>query len=314
MSRADNILSCIDELVINAISKTSIEEIWGEILPQIKQKIVDEFGFIPEVHRVETPERTSSFTGITHEKFNDVLGLVNADIPVYMAGPAGAGKNVIAKQVADGLGLDFYFTNAVTQEFKLTGFIDANGHYQETQFYKAFKNGGLFFLDELDASIPEVLIILNAAIANRYFDFPNGKIEAHPNFRVIAAGNTVGTGADSSYTGRFCLDAASLDRYALIDIDYSSKIEESVTNNNTELMNFAHEFRKICNNSGIQCLFSYRSLGRISQLEKIIKSLPEVLKISLTKGLQKDDLNILYNELNKVLSSNKYVKALSEIA
>ena len=57
------------------------------------------------------------------------------------------------------------------------------------------RNGGLFFLDEMDASIPEVLVLLNAAIANGYFEFPNGKITAHEDFRVVAAGNTVGSGA-----------------------------------------------------------------------------------------------------------------------
>lgn len=63
-----------------------------------------------------------------------------------------------------------------------------------SSMYKAFKYGGLFMLDEMDASIPEVLIILNAAIANRYFDFPApiGYVEAHPNFRVVSAGNTFG--------------------------------------------------------------------------------------------------------------------------
>lgn len=80
------------------------------------------------------------------------------------------------------MGLDFYFTNAVSQEYKLTGFIDANGKYQETQFYKAFTQGGLFFLDEMDASIPEVLVILNAAIANRYFDFSKWKSRSTSRF------------------------------------------------------------------------------------------------------------------------------------
>ena len=91
------------------------------------------------------------------------------------------------KQVAKALGLDFYFTNAVTQEYKITGFTDANGRYQETQFYKAFKNGGLFMLDEMDASIPEVLVILNAAIANGYFDFPApiGFVEAHRTLELL---------------------------------------------------------------------------------------------------------------------------------
>jgi MoxR-like ATPase len=98
-------------------------------------------------------------------------------------------KNVICKQVAEALKLEFYFSNAVTQEFRLTGFVDANGRYQDTQFFHAFTEGGIFFLDEMDASIPEVLVILNAAIANRYFDFPgHGRVQAHENFRVIAAG------------------------------------------------------------------------------------------------------------------------------
>ena len=76
-------------------------------------------------------------------------------------------------------------------------------------------------LDEMDASIPEVLVILNAAIANRYFDFPApiGYVEANPNFRVIAAGNTTGHGADFEYVGRNQLDGASLDRFAVVKID-----------------------------------------------------------------------------------------------
>ena len=41
-----------------------------------------------------------------------------------------------------------------SNEFKLTGFIDAGGTYRDTEFYKAFKNGGLFFLDEIDNSDP----------------------------------------------------------------------------------------------------------------------------------------------------------------
>ena len=131
-----------------------------------------------------------------------------------LTGAAGTGKNVICKQVAQALGLKFYFSNAVTQEYKLTGFTDANGRYQPTQFYKAFTEGGVFMLDEIDASIPEVLVILNSAIANGYFDFPApiGYVDAHPDFRVVAAGNTTGNGADFEYVGRNQLDASSLEQ------------------------------------------------------------------------------------------------------
>ncbi len=304
----------LEEMLIKTIATASVDKIVEEVKPQLNDYIFKTFGLVPQIHEIKTPNGTHEIKGVTHEKFDDVLKLVNLDIPVFLTGAAGTGKNVICKQVAEALGLDFYFTNAVTQEYQLKGFIDANGTFHETQFYKAFTNGGLFFLDEMDGSIPETLIILNAAIANGYFDFPTGKVEAHPNFKVIAAGNTVGTGADIEYTGRFQLDASSLDRFAIIEIDYSPAIEEAVSNGNMELVNFARTFRKITNQVGIRCLFSYRSIERIAKLELIEMELPEILKISLIKGLSKDDVNILVNEFNNHGFNNKYTSALAKIA
>lgn len=302
----------MQKFMMSTIAKASEDEIMNIIVPKINARIKEVYGFLPEKHEIKTPTETRKIEGTLHEKFDEVLQIVNLDIPVYLTGKAGTGKNVICKQVAEALGLDFYFTNAVTQEYKLTGFIDANGKYQETQFYKAFTKGGVFFLDEMDGSIPEVLIILNAAIANRYFDFPIGKVEAHPNFRIIAAGNTLGTGADNNYTGRYCLDRASLDRFALINIDYSPKIEKAMALNNMDLVNFAHAFRKATDSMGIECLFSYRTINRIAKLEQVFSNLKEVIQISLLKGMDVDDLNIINKELakDKELKGNKYVEAM----
>ena len=296
------IAEAIQNMIFEHLVKIDSEEIFNLVLPEVKERIRQEIGPIPEIHKIETPLGEHKFEGITHEKFDQVLTMVYNNIPTYLSGPAGAGKNVICKQIAEGLGLDFYFTNAVTQEYKLTGFVDANGNYQDTQFFKAFTKGGLFFLDEMDASIPEVLVILNAAIANRYFDFPkHGKVEAHKDFRVIAAGNTLGTGANSDYTGRYCLDRASLDRFALIDIDYSPKIEAAVTENDTQLVEFCHAFRDIVDRSGIQCLFSYRSLERIHKLSKDkTLSMQDIFNIALLKGLDKDDIVVIKAELGKL--------------
>ena len=259
----------LEELLLKVIAEQSVEEIVKAVSPKLEQTIIDKFGVLPQIHEIKTPAGSREIKGTVHECFDKVLNLVNMDIPVFLSGAAGTGKNVICKQVAEAMNLDFYFTNAVTQEYQLKGFIDANGTYHETQFYKAFVNGGLFFLDEMDGSIPETLIILNAAIANRYFDFPTGKVEASPNFRVIAAGNTVGTGADIEYTGRFQLDASSLDRFALVHVGYSPAIEKAVTNGNDELCRFANQFRKITEDAGIKCLCTYRGLERIAKLESV---------------------------------------------
>lgn len=303
----------LEELLMKVIAEQSVEEIVKAVSPKLEQTIIDKFGVLPQIHEIKTPTGSHEIKGTVHECFDKVLGLVNMDIPVFLSGAAGTGKNVICKQVAEAMNLEFYFTNAVTQEYQLKGFIDANGIYHETQFYKAFVNGGLFFLDEMDGSIPETLIVLNAAIANRYFDFPTGKVEANPNFRVIAAGNTVGTGADIEYTGRFQLDASSLDRFALVHVGYSPAIEKAVTNGNDELCRFANQFRKITKNAGIKCLCTYRALERIAKLESVF-DLPEVMQMALTKGLSVDDLKIIAERFSSVgMDNNKYAAAIKKL-
>ena len=291
-------LDVIGDAVANLLARTKSSQIEAAAAKNLENR-VDEYiektyGKIERVTKVTTEYGTKEIKGVTHEKFDEVLKFVANNEPVYLVGPAGSGKNVICKQVAEALGLEFYFTNAVTQEYKLTGFTDANGHFHESQFYKAFRNGGLFMLDEMDASIPEVLIILNAAIANRYFDFPApiGKINAHENFRVVAAGNTFGYGADGSYVGRNTLDAASLDRFAMIEIQYDDRIAMNVTDNNEELVRFCNDFRRSAKKAGLQITVSYRAMSRMAKMLELMK-VEEILRTCLIKGLEKDDIHII---------------------
>lgn len=304
----------LEEILLKVLAEQSVDKVLEATKPMLEKHIKETFGILPQVHEVVTPAGKVEIKGTVHEKFDTVLNLVNADIPVFLTGAAGTGKNVLCKQVAEAMQLEFYFSNAVTQEYKLTGFIDANGTFHETQFYKAFTEGGLFMLDEMDASIPEVLIILNAAIANRYFDFPTGRVEAHENFRLIAAGNTFGTGADIEYTGRFQLDAASLDRFALVEIDYSPAIEEAIARGDEELVSYIRTFRKSCREVGIKHLATYRSIERIAKLASCM-DLKEVLKMALLKSLCTDDMKIIVENMrSNIEASNKYFVAMKKIA
>lgn len=295
-----------------AIATTIGESILGKVEEKCDRFIERTYGVLPKVIELRTPTQNKKMTGLFHEKFEEVLSFVSADIPVFLAGPAGSGKNVICKQVSEALDLEFYFSNAVTQEYKLTGFTDANGVFHESQFYKAFKDGGLFFLDEMDASVPEVLIILNAAIANGYFDFPApiGKVDAHEDFRVISAGNTFGLGASIEYTGRNQLDGASLDRFAVIEIDYDRSIELAVCDNDIEFVDFIHDYRKACAMAGIQSIASYRAIQRVAKMEKIL-GLAEAMRTCLLKNLRKDDLSILANDIKR---NSRYLSALKKLA
>ena len=268
---------------------------------------------IPEVKKPEPIKKEEPKEDwnkeVKHEKFEMIKACIENDIPVYLAGPAGSGKNYTLEQISWELGLEFYFTNSVQQEYKLTGFIDAGGVYHETEFYKAFKNGGIFFLDEMDASIPEVLVLLNAAIANKYFEFPNGKIKAHKNFRVVAAGNTVGSGADEMYTGRLVLDQATLDRFAIIDFGYDRNIEMHIAKGNKELVDFVEAIRTEAETNGIRATFSYRCIGMVTKLERTGLELKNILVIAVFKGMEKDTIN----NFRLYTLNNKYKTALNEL-
>ena len=309
-------MSALSGAITKMIADAKTDEIEKIVVSGLKKRIDDyifqQYGKIEKKVNVVTEYGQHEISGIMHKQFETVLKFVSNNEPVFLVGPAGSGKNVICKQVADAMGLDFYFSNAVTQEYKITGFTDANGHFHESQFYKAFTNGGLFMLDEMDASIPEVLIILNAAIANRYFDFPApiGKVEAHENFRVVAAGNTFGYGADNSYVGRNTLDAASLDRFAMVAVDYDEDIEMSVTNSNTELMNFCKVFRREAQEAGINIVVSYRTMSRMAKMDGLINE-EDLISSCLVKGLEKDDLHIIVENLSRF--HNKYMDALKSL-
>ena len=290
-----------DELRKSGEKKSKVVDGGVELrIPEVKKET--------EPIKVEEPKEDWN-KEVKHEKFEMIKACIDNDIPVYLAGPAGSGKNYTLEQISWELGLEFYFTNSVQQEYKLTGFIDAGGTYHETEFYKAFKNGGIFFLDEMDASIPEVLVLLNAAIANRYFEFPNGKIKAHKNFRVVAAGNTVGSGADEMYTGRLVLDQATLDRFAIIDFGYDRNIEMHIAKGNKELVDFVEAIRAEANTNGIRATFSYRCLGMVTKLERTGLNLKDVLAIAVFKGMEKDTIN----NFRLYTLNNKYKTALNEL-
>ena len=271
--------------------------------------IKQNYGPLPKKIEVNVPSISSKqMEGIFHNKFEHILKLVTANIPTLLIGPAGSGKNHTLEQVSEALDLDFYFSNAITQEFKLTGFIDANGLYHETQFYKAFKNGGLFFLDEIDASIPEVLIILNSAIANKYFDFPTGRVKAHEDFRVVAAGNTMGTGADALYVGRSQLDAATIDRFAQVEFNYDSEVEEQLASN-TDLYDFIKSARKALTNNSMQYTVSMRSIINASKIDGVVEDTFAVKGIIL-KTIPIDELRMIVDDLPY---NNRYTKATLEL-
>ena len=271
-------------------------------------RVIHEFRFNGEVKKIEGE--------IYHQMFDIILKTIILGIPCYLFGPAGSGKNVIAEQIAKALGLDFYYSNAVTQEFKVTGHSDINGNLVETEFYKAFTNGGVFMLDEVDASDPNALIVLNAALANGYFDFPVvGRKMMHENFKCIAAGNTKGTGATMQYSSRFIIDEATRDRFDFFEIDYDANVEKSIIKEydaDEDIITFAHDVRKSAEKNNISVISGYRLIKYLAKKQKAGFSVKDSIKASFFNKYNADDVRIIAGDL--ITYNNKYTEALKRLA
>lgn len=167
--------------------------------------------------------------GRQHSCFPTLLACATARVNAWLAGPAGSGKTTAARNVARALALPFYFTGAVASPVKLMGHFDLRtGKVVRTAFREAFEHGGVFLWDEVDASCPNALLSFNAALDNGICDFPDGTIAAHPDFIVIAAANTWGSGPNAEYVGRNRIDGATLNRYATIAWTYDEDLETHI--------------------------------------------------------------------------------------
>lgn len=252
---------------------------------------------------------TTTTEEVLDPQYKFILSLVASGENVYLYGPAGSGKNTIAEQIAEALGVEFYYQNTLVTKFDVSGYKNAQGEYEETPFYKAWKNGGLFFADELDNSTAEAIIALNAALANGYYTFPNSgeKIAKHPNFYCIAAGNTNGQGATEEYCGRYQMDESSRDRFAFIEIGYNAKIEESICGGHLDILEFVRDLRSVTKSLQIKLICGYRAISRLAKFYDMDTKF--VLDSFIFKGLAVDDIR----EIAAALSSkNKYTEEIKK--
>lgn len=173
---------------------------------------------------------TRTVEGTTHERLADVTTFLSAGLHVMLVGPAGTGKSTIAHQAAEALGLPSYSISLNPQlpASRLEGYMTATGEYVRTLFREAYENGGVFHFDEVDNSHPGVLATVNGALANGTMAFPDGMIKRHDDFRCVASANTYGKGATRQYVGRQAIDAATLDRFAVLTIDIDEALEDSM--------------------------------------------------------------------------------------
>ena len=255
-----------------------------------------------ELRVTDQSGKTKSIKGVFHGQFKKLFQLANARMNLFLYGPTGCGKTHVCSQLAETLGLRFAFIScsAGMSEGQLLGRLLPVGkggqfEYVPSEFVTCYEEGGVFLLDELDAADPNVLLIVNAALANGHLALPNRPAKPtakrHKDFVCVAAANTVGIGADRLYSGRNKLDAATLDRFQIgkVYLDYDPAVEEQLCPD-AELRDRLQQYRKAVKAHGLERAVSTRFL-RDAYLMKSQAGWTEVeIDAALFQGWREDEV------------------------
>jgi len=157
--------------------------------------------------------RPSKFAHATSEY---VSRLVQANVPVWLHGPAGTGKSTAARYAADQAGLKYYEVNLSGAMASAVKGRDRLKEFVESDAMRALEFGGLLCLEEFSGAHPSVGTALNTMLAIAvgdafHNDAADRAIVKHENFRVVVTDNSLGYG--SAEFKRNALDAATLDRF-----------------------------------------------------------------------------------------------------
>ncbi len=140
-------------------------------------------------------------------------------------------------------------------------------------------------MDEMDAANPNLINLLNGGLAGKMMSFPCGMVQRHPDFICVASANTFGTGSTEQYVGRNPLDAASLDRFQKVTIDYCEALERAMFSE--AACNMVHTERKrLEGRTGY--VLSMRTLSRIDKYLASGMSESEVYSLAIEAHLNKN--------------------------
>lgn len=222
------------EVVVPAIEAATKELLAriGEIPPQQAQAPVAQTVTV-KVTIADAPEVDAT---AMHRLAPKIAALIRAGLNVALIGPPGVGKSHAAKDVGEltgfGYGGAISLSGGIT-ESSITGRLlpIGEGRYLTTPFVEAYQNGGVYLLDEMDAADANVLLVINAALANGGFHIETRLVSGldpyvarSASFGALAGMNTWGTGATAQFAGRQALDGATLDRWYPVFMDYDPMI------------------------------------------------------------------------------------------
>ena len=167
--------------------------------------------------------------------------LLESGLNILLDGPQGCGKTVLAKSIAESLGLEFFFFNcgavveatdflatiqvrASSSGAPVTDFVKTDVLIKLEEAIVRSDRRYLIFLDEFNRCQESARNALMPALDSTrrlFHPIDNKFLQIPDNVQFIAAVNRGG-----EFTGTFGIDAAQLDRFAPLQVDYMPPDEE----------------------------------------------------------------------------------------
>lgn len=291
---AAELLRIVQSLAGGAVNEEKVRAIVDDAIAAAVQNLPAR-----ETKIVVTPLGEVKVEEHTHPAFSEIAQAVGAGLNVLLVGPAGCGKTHTMRQIGTAFKARrtaIFSGSAGASESQLTGWLlpvleGGRFGYVESAFVDIYANGGLAGLDELDAYDPNMLLTANAALANGHLFIPHRyeqpEVTRHPEARIIASANTYGTGADMIYAGRNQLDAATLDRFYCIPMDYDRDYEAQLAPG--EVCEWVWGIRQKIAELKLRRVISTRTIQKSAALLKAGAKLKNI-KARLLAGWTRDEL------------------------
>jgi ABC-type dipeptide/oligopeptide/nickel transport system ATPase component len=298
---AEDIIKSMQEAGMGqGVTPEEIQDIVKPMLDEFKKEVLS---VTPKVIEVKLPKKAPKKVERTHYNFEKLVRMSSAKLNVALIGESGSGKSFGSVQLAEALGLEHYTMSlhGKMTATDLRGYCDANGKYNDSPIYKAFKNGGLLVLDEFDRSNTEVTVSLNNLLAGSSYLFPNGEqVKKHEEFRVIACQNTTGTGGSKTYAAAQRQDGATLNRFVKLEWNIDEALEIAVAGNTIAtraVQKMRHNAREM---AMTDIIISPRQSIDSNKLMEVGFTLEEALEHTILHGLADDVRKRLMNGVSLV--------------